>query len=65
MDAVTIDRMGYKIPPYRLACMSKSVHKIMQELTSPTPVSYSVDEAMFILDQARAYIEKGRDPDAT
>jgi hypothetical protein len=65
MDAVTIDRMGYKIPPYRLACMSKSVHKIMQELTSPTPVSYSVDEAMFILDQARAYIEKGGDPDAT
>ena len=28
MDIVTAERMGYKVPPYRLACMSKSVAKI-------------------------------------
>ena len=56
---VTAERMGYKVPPYRLACMSKSVAKIVQELTSPTQVLYSIDEAKFILEQVQVYIEKG------
>lgn len=59
MDAVVFERMGYRIPPYRLSCMSKSVSKILQELTSPTPVLYSADEARFILEQVKKYIDKG------
>lgn len=63
MDAVTLERMGYKIPPYRLFCMSTSVSKIIRELTSPSPVFYSADEARFILKQVETYIERGCDTD--
>ena len=59
MDITTLERTGYKTPPYRLACMSKSVARIVQELTSPTPVLYSIEEAKFILEQVQVYIEKG------
>lgn len=63
MDVIAFERLGYRIPPYRLSCMSKSVSKIIQELTSPSPVMYSAEEARFILRQVEKYIDKGCDAD--
>lgn len=64
MENTAKERTRYAIPPYRLDCMAKSVQKIVHELASPTPVTYSIDEARFILEQAKAFIEKGGDEDA-
>lgn len=55
MENTAKERTGYAIPPYRLDCMAKSVQKIVHELASPTPVTYSIDEARFILEQAKAF----------
>lgn len=63
MDVTVLERTGYKIPPYRLMCMSKSLSKIIQELMSPSPVMYSVDEALIILEQAAAMVRKGGNGD--
>ncbi len=59
MDSATLKRMGYAIPPYRLACMAKSVDKIIRELTAPSPVFYSMEEVRFILKQVDELIERG------
>jgi hypothetical protein len=57
--SAVLERTGYKIPPYRLSHISKTVSKIVQILTSPSPVMMSVNEANIVLDIVKATLERG------
>lgn len=57
--SAVLERTGFKIPPYRLAHISKTASKIVQILTSPSPVMMSLDEANITLDIVRTLLERG------
>ncbi len=40
-----MERSGYRIPPYRLACMAKTAAKILQAVSEGGPVAYTLSEA--------------------
>lgn len=57
--AAVMERTGFKIPPYRLACMSKTASKIVHILTNPSPVMMSANETAITLDMVRFILEQG------
>ena len=54
-----LERSGYRIPPYRLACMAKTAAKILQAVSEGGPVAYTLSEARLVLEMARILLEKG------
>ena len=50
-----LERSGYRIPPYRLACMAKTAAKILQAVS----VAYTLSEARLVLEMAGILLEKG------
>lgn len=56
-----LERSGYKIPPYRLTCMTKTVAKIMAVINDNGPISYTAYEAQMIMDMVSFVISKGAD----
>ncbi|HCA29766.1 MAG TPA: hypothetical protein DEP23_09470 [Ruminococcaceae bacterium] len=54
-----MERTGYKIPPYRLACISKTASKIVQMLTNPSPIMLTANETNITLDMVRFILERG------
>lgn len=55
-----VERIGYKIPPYRLACISKIAAKIAGILTDTSPIMLTADEAGVAMDMVKMLIERGR-----
>lgn len=54
-----VERTGYKISPYRLAQISKTVAKVMQIVTNPTPTLLTTEEVNLTLDVVKYLIERG------
>lgn len=52
---------GYRIPPYRLAHMAKSVSKIVEILTGNPVYGYTAIEAHYMLRVADSMISQGEE----
>lgn len=54
-----LEASGYRIPPYRLAQMSKTVSKMMDLLTCNPACSYSATEVHYMLRVTNEMIASG------
>lgn len=53
-----LDRSGYKIPPYRMACVAKDAAKIAAILFGGSVVSYTAEEAAMLLELSEIIYRK-------
>lgn len=54
----TVERLGYYIPPYRLAQMLKTAQQVIDLISKSTVPSASYAECRFILEIVQGSIEK-------